>query len=83
MKREIVADKKIDRLIQAIDELYPSDRTLMWKSFLKGVFMGLGTTIGVSLVLALVTFVVSLLRNDPFMRSILDFLQIERLLRRS
>lgn len=76
-------EKKIDLLIKTINDLYPSNRTLIWKSFLKGLFMGLGTTVGVSIFLALITFIVSQLRNDPVMRSVLDFLQVDKFLQRN
>jgi hypothetical protein len=80
-KREIDQFQKVDKLIQAIEGVYPSTKVLVWKSFLTGIFFGLGTTIGVSIVLAMLGFVITGLSELPFLREIILQMQIEDVLR--
>jgi hypothetical protein len=80
-KREIDQFQKVDKLIQAIEGVYPSTKVLVWKSFLRGIFFGLGTTIGVSIVLAMLGFVITGLSELPFLREIILQMQIEDVLR--
>jgi hypothetical protein len=64
--------KKTAQLIQVIGKVYPSNRQLAGKSFLQGVFFGLGTTLGVSIVLAILTFALNQLRFIPVLSRIID-----------
>lgn len=57
--------KKLELFLSAIDDVYPSYKKLMMRSFLRGLFIGLGTTIGVSVVLTALTFVLGQLRLIP------------------
>lgn len=71
--------KKISMLVTAIDKIYPSTKKLIWRSFLHGLFIGLGTTVGVSIVLAIVTYTLSQLRLIPFLNSVIDEKSVEKI----
>lgn len=71
-------EKKIDALIGYFDRLYPSTRKMIWRSFLHGLFMGLGTTIGLSLLVALVTFILHQAKVMPLLEEMIDVIQIEQ-----
>jgi Na+-translocating ferredoxin:NAD+ oxidoreductase RnfA subunit len=70
--------KKTTQLIEVIGKVYPSNRKLAGKSFLQGVFFGLGTTLGVSIVLALLTFILNQLKLIPVLSQIVSRVQIEQ-----
>jgi formate/nitrite transporter FocA (FNT family) len=74
--------QKMEHFLQAVEDLYPSTKQLIWRSFLRGIFMGLGTTVGVSIVLALLTFLVSLLAYNPVFRDIIESLKLRDYLKR-
>ncbi|MFA9289276.1 MAG: DUF5665 domain-containing protein [Weeksellaceae bacterium] len=69
--------KKLEILIQAVDRVYPSKQTLMIRSFIQGVFTALGATVGLTIVLAILTFVLAQLRVVPVLNTIIDQSQIE------
>jgi len=79
-KNEAEKLRKIEKLIETIDKIYPSTRELIWKSFLRGVFVGLGTTIGASIVLALVTYTISQLKVIPIVKQIIIQTNVEDIL---
>lgn len=71
--------RKIEQLLRAIDRVYPSTRELLWKSFLRGLFTGLGATIGVSLVLGVLTFLFDQLELLPIIGELVEETQIGEL----
>jgi hypothetical protein len=50
--------KKIDQLISAIDKTYHNPGRLAWRGFLIGLASGLGTTLGVAIVLSIIGLLV-------------------------
>jgi hypothetical protein len=76
-------NKKIDELVQALGKLYPSTRHLIWRSFLQGIFVGLGTTLGVSIVLAVLTYTISQLKLIPILKDIISQTNVEKVLPKS
>ena len=57
--------KELDQLVAAIHRSYMPTHKAMWRGFLIGVAGGLGTTIGVAIVLSLIGFVVRGLGGLP------------------
>jgi hypothetical protein len=49
---------------------YAGKRRLMWANFLRGLFFGLGTTVGVSLTVALVLYLLSITEEVWFLERI-------------
>lgn len=76
--REVI--KKIEILTQAVERVYPNTKQLMWRSFLQGLFIALGTTIGLSLLIGLVTFFLSQLRVVPVIKDLIEQTHIEKVL---
>lgn len=79
-KNEKEKIKKVERLLQAIENVYPSTKELIIKSFLRGIFIGLGTTIGASIVIAILTFTISQLKLVPVIKQIINQTNIEQVL---
>ena len=73
LHKEKEVEKRIDFLLHAIERTYPSLGRLMWRSFLQGLFVALGSTIGLTIFLALVTFVLNQLRFIPLINSLFIF----------
>lgn len=71
-------NEKIDKLVQSLNKLYPSIKQLIWRSFLQGIFVGLGTTIGVSIVLAILTYTISQLKLIPVFKDIINQTHMEK-----
>jgi hypothetical protein len=71
--------KKATQLIEAIGKVYPSTPQLIWKSFLQGIFFGLGTTIGVSIILTILTFTLNKMKLIPVFDRIINQTRIERI----
>jgi hypothetical protein len=71
---------KLDKFIRAVDRVYPPTRELMGKSFLQGISFGLGTTIGVSIILAVLTYMLNNLKHVPVFEQIIMQTQVERVL---
>jgi uncharacterized BrkB/YihY/UPF0761 family membrane protein len=80
---ERVKLNKIDHLIESINKIYPSTKQLVWRSFLQGIFVGLGTTIGVSIILAILTYSISKLKVIPILKEIIDQSNVEKVLPRN
>jgi len=72
--------KKLDHLISSINKFYPSTKQLIWRSFLQGVFVGLGTTIGVSIIIAILTYTISQLKLVPILKDIINQTNVEKVL---
>lgn len=69
--------KKIQILTQAVEKVYPTTKFLMWRSFVQGVFVALGTTVGLSIVLGVLTYIITTLKLVPGINQIIDKTQIE------
>lgn len=72
--------RKIEILIQAVERVYPRTRVMIWRSFLHGVFVALGATIGLSIVFAVLTFLITQLKTVPVVNDIINETQIERVI---
>lgn len=62
--------KKMEKFLRAVDRVSSSTYEMMWKSFLRGVFSGLGATVGVSIVLGIITY---LLDKFNFLSAFKDY----------
>ena len=74
---------QLDKFIRAVDRVYPTPRELMGKSFLQGISFGLGTTIGVSIILGVLTYMIANLKTVPLLREIITQTQVESVLPKS
>lgn len=73
-------DKKVEALIRAAEKVYPSTKTLIWRSFLHGLFVALGTTVGLSIVFAVLTFIIAQLKLIPLLRDFVNTIKIEEVI---
>ncbi|MBI4947983.1 hypothetical protein HY844_00265 [Candidatus Berkelbacteria bacterium] len=64
--------EKIDQLVKAIDRAYGSKKRLMLRGFVWGLFSGLGATLGVAIVVALLTLFIQAFGGVPFIGSVLQ-----------
>lgn len=71
---------KAEMLLKSVDKIFPSYRQLIMRSFLQGIFVALGTTIGFSIVIAIVTFMLSQLKLIPTFQYIIDRTHIEQVI---
>jgi len=51
-------ERHLKALTTAIQQTYGTTRALVWRSFLSGLMSGLGATIGVAIILALIGFLI-------------------------
>ncbi|QQG50262.1 MAG: hypothetical protein HZB70_01615 [Candidatus Berkelbacteria bacterium] len=65
-KTEKEGMENLDRLVRAIDKAYHHPGPLVWRGFMIGLASGLGATIGVAVVLAILGFLVRELGGLPF-----------------
>lgn len=72
--------KKLDILISSIEKVYPSPKKLFIRSFLTGLFTALGATVGLSIVIALLTLALTYLKFLPFAGDIIENSQVEEVL---
>lgn len=70
--------KKVEQLTRALDYISPSSAKLMWRSFLHGLFVALGATIGLSIVIAVLTFIITQAKVIPALNQLLKQTQIEK-----
>lgn len=54
---------------------YAGKRRMLAANFLRGLFFGLGTTVGVGLIVGLTAYILTLTQNVPFLRRISENLQ--------
>ncbi|MDD5605898.1 MAG: DUF5665 domain-containing protein [Patescibacteria group bacterium] len=64
-KKPEAGEKHIVALTRAVDKAYGSWRHLIARSFVSGVFVGLGATVGFALVIALVGYILGALEVVP------------------
>jgi hypothetical protein len=79
-KEDEIMIKKIEILTQAVERVYPSAKGLMWRSFIQGIFVGLGTTVGLAIVIGIATFIIAQLKDIPAFRVIIDQTKVEQIL---
>ncbi|MFW5703600.1 MAG: DUF5665 domain-containing protein [Patescibacteria group bacterium] len=79
-KDEQIFVKKTSLLIAAVDKIYPSMRTLMFRSFIQGIFIAMGSTIGFAIIIAILTFIISQLKTIPFLDSIIEIIRVEEVI---
>jgi galactitol-specific phosphotransferase system IIC component len=60
--KEVV--KRLDYLIHAMDKAYPPVSHLIVRSFVQGVFIGLGTTVGLSIILSIIAFILKMVGKE-------------------
>ena len=63
--------QKLEILINSINNVYPSFPKLLVRSFSQGLFIALGATIGLSIVLAVITFILNRLGLTASLKEIL------------
>jgi hypothetical protein len=70
-------DKILDRLVASIEKAYHRPGRLMWRGFLIGLASGIGGTLGIALVIILLTLLVGKLGGIPVIGEALrDLLEI-------
>lgn len=57
--------KKFDQLVTVIEKTYHHPGSLMWRSWLVGLMSGLGATLGVAIILAILGFLLRELGGLP------------------
>lgn len=77
-EREII--KKIEILTRSVERVYPRLTTLMWRSFVQGIFVALGSTVGLAIVITILTFLLHQLRFIPVVSDFLELINIPRYL---
>jgi hypothetical protein len=77
-EREII--KKIEILTRSVERVYPRIAVLMWRSFVQGIFVALGSTVGLAIVITVFTFFLHQLRFIPVVSDFLELINIPRYL---
>lgn len=77
MKKDVSIEKKLDQLIHGLDVIHPTIKQLMWRNFLRGIAFGLGTTVGVALIIGILTYFISQLKTIPFFETLINETRIE------
>lgn len=75
-----VTIKKIEILTSAVEKVYPSLPRLMLRSFIQGVFVALGSTVGFSIVILLLAFFVSQFKLIPVVGNFINQIQIQKVI---
>lgn len=70
--------KKASLIVAAIDKIHPSWPKLIARGFVVGIFTGLGATIGVSIVISLLAFLLTQLETIPFVNTLIENSQIQQ-----
>lgn len=65
--------ERIGRVMEAVVQAgYANKKRLILANFIRGLFFGLGATLGVSIILAILLFVLSLFTEIPFIGEIFE-----------
>lgn len=72
--------KTLEHLLKAVDRVYHSPKQIAARSFLSGIFTGLGATVGVSIVIGLITFILNQLQLFPIIGEFIEQMRLERVL---
>lgn len=59
-------DTKLEKLLKSLDRVYPSTTQLIWRSFLHGLFTALGATIGLAIIVSIVTYILTQAKFIPY-----------------
>lgn len=70
--------EEITKIRKAVEQMNMPLANILMQSFLKGLLTALGATLGLAIVLSLITYIVSGLRLIPFLRNIVDQLPIQK-----
>lgn len=65
MSKKEIDQKILNRLSLAVEKFYGSYWRLIWRSFVGGLFYGLGATIGLAIVLVIIGFILQSLGVLP------------------
>ncbi|GEM_PF-1108310 len=74
--------QKLEILVQAVERVYPSMKGLMWRSFVQGIFVGLGTTVGLTIVFGTLTYALTQLKVVPGLGELIEKSKVERIIPR-
>lgn len=69
--------KKIDMLVKSVDKMYPNMHVLMARSFVQGLFVALGSTVGLAIFFTLLTVILSWLQVIPGLRDLIEYTHID------
>lgn len=75
-EREII--RKIEILTRSVERVYPHLSTLMWRSFIQGVFIALGSTVGLAIIITIASFILNELRFLPVVSDFLNAVNIQQ-----
>lgn len=80
MKKSLKSSEdKLNNLLEAL-EFHSSTKQLIWKNFLKGISFSLGTTVGLAIIIALLTYFISQLKTIPLLEQIITTTNLETIL---
>lgn len=77
MKKERALEKKLDFVFRSVERVYPTIPVLLMRSFLTGLFTAIGATVGLSMVVTIVTFTLQKLNVIPPLNFLINQTQIE------
>lgn len=72
--------KKVEILIGAVDKIYPSMKVLMFRSFVQGIFVALGSTIGLAIVLGILAVILHQLQAIPIVDQAIKNMQLDKVI---
>lgn len=72
--------RKVEILIKSVDKVYPSIRKLMFRSFIQGLFVALGSTVGLAIFFTLLTFLLSWLQVIPGLGELIEYTHINQVI---
>ena len=58
-------DLNLDQIVRSIERVYPSTAEMIFRSFLHGLFTALGATVGLALVVSLITYLITRVNFIP------------------
>ncbi len=73
--------QKIEALLAAAEKLHPTMRNLLFRSFLQGLFMALGSTIGFAIVITIISIILTQLQVFPVINDFLEYWKVNQYLR--
>ncbi len=72
--------RKIEILTASVERVYPSTTKLMFRSFIQGIFFSMGTTVGLSILIGLLTFMFGQLQSIPAVEDILNETNLNKII---
>ncbi|KKS96358.1 MAG: hypothetical protein UV73_C0011G0030 [Candidatus Gottesmanbacteria bacterium GW2011_GWA2_43_14] len=70
--------RKLDLIYRAADNIHPSIPKLAIRSFFRGIFYAFGATIGFSIIVGVITYILRLLNILPSVQSIIEGMQLDQ-----